>query len=191
MIRKIALEVFLGVLLLYFLMDLRGVLVDYDPLADVRGSVTSAARNFTDLPSGDYVRTGTKDIFEKNLFHPNRRGWVPAPKPKPSPVVAPPPPPPPPTVPPPVMPTLILKGILEDPSGEMIAVIELQGDRARSYRVGDVFDSFEVMEIGVLDVKLSWNGEPVEINLRNQPSTEVNVTTPGTRPRGRPPRPRR
>lgn len=176
MIRKIALEVVLGMALLYGLVELRTVLVDYDPLAEARASVGETAERFAILPSKDFVPVNAQEIFDNNLFDPSRKGYrppPPRPKPKPKPAPAP--------VPPPTMPRISLKGIIETPSGERKALLEIEGDRARSLRAGDVAGEFEVVEIGVLELKLLWRGEPVSINIRNQPDV-----APAAESRGRP-----
>jgi|GEM_PF-3073555 len=174
MIRKIALEMALAGLLAYSLVTLHGVMTQYDPLSELQASGGEAAKSAPSLPDAKYVATDGADFLERSLFNPDRGAGrkqqasvktgasaaVPEAPPQP---VAPPQPPPP---PPPVMPSVSLKGILENTAGEQVAVIELEGQRARSYRVGDMFGDFELMEIGRLDVKLRWNNEPVELHLR-------------------------
>jgi len=170
MIRKIALELVLLGFLLYSLFAIREVLTSYDPLADAAGSVATVGRSMTGLPTDEYRPTGGRDIFEMNLFNPSRVGVVPpppAPAPvEPEPITEVPPPPPEP------MPAVVLKGILEDPSGERIVLVSVDNARSQPYRVGDVFRDFEVLEIGILDAKLSWKGQPVELTLRGQNTPE-------------------
>jgi len=166
MIRKIALELVLLGLLLYSFVSIRAVLTDYDPLADAAGSVATVNRTAGDLPAYDYRATEGRDIFEKNLFHPSRAGVTAPPpvvreEPVPEVIEEPVPPPEP-------MPQISLKGILEDPSGERVALISLNNERSKPYRVGDMFNNFEVVEIGILEANLTWKGEPVDLKLRGQ-----------------------
>ena len=171
MIRKVALELVLLGLLLYSLFTVRAILTGYDPVADAAGSVGTASRSVGGLPDTEYRATGGKDIFERNLFHPTRTGVVKAPPPPPPvvPVVVVPEEPPPPPEP---MPAVMLKGVLEDPSGERIALISVDNQRSQPYRVGDMFDNFEVLEIGILEARLTWKGEPVDLKLRGQTAPE-------------------
>lgn len=172
MIRKIALEMALMGLLAYSLVTLQGVMTQYDPLSELKAAGGEAVKSAAALPDVKYVATGGADMLERSLFNPDRgagrktgaltKTVVAAPEAPPQPVAPQQPPPP----PPPVMPSISLKGILENTSGEQVAVIELEGQRARSYRVGDMFGDFELMEIGRLDVKLKWNNEPVELHMR-------------------------
>ncbi|MBI5141382.1 MAG: hypothetical protein HZA20_04215 [Nitrospirae bacterium] len=173
MIRKIALEMALMGLLAYSLVTLHGVMTQYDPLAEFGAEGGEAVRGAAALPDVKYVATDGADILERSLFNPDRGAGrktqaamktgaaAAAPEAPPQPVQPPAPPPP-----PPVMPSISLKGILENTVGEQVAVIEVEGQRARSYRVGDMFGDFELIEIGRLDVKLRWNNEPVELHLR-------------------------
>jgi len=177
MIRKIALEIVLGMALLYGLVDLRAALVAYDPLKEARASVGQSAERFAELPPRDFVPVDAQAIFDKNLFDPSRKGRrPPPPKPKPKPAPAPAP------APPPAMPRISLKGIVETPSGERKALLEIEGDRTRSLRAGDVAGEFEVVKIGILEVELLWNGEPLSINIRNQPDA---APAEGARPNAR------
>lgn len=174
MIRKIALEMALAGLLAYSLVTLHGVMTQYDPLSELKVAGGEAAKSAASLPDAKYAATDGADILERSLFNPARGAGrksqasvktgasAAAPEAPPQPVQPPAPPP----APPPVMPSVSLKGILENTAGEQVAVIELEGQRARSYRVGDMFGDFELMEIGRLDVKLRWNNEPVELHLR-------------------------
>ncbi len=160
MIRKIALEVVLFALLVYSAVAAGDIAVNYDPLADIKESTASISRSFASLPPMQYTATGGKGILEKHLFHPSRSGTVKTPKPKPEvqpalPVPA-------------IVPNILLVGVLEDPDGERVAILEVEGGKAHSYRVGDVFAGFKVVEVGVLEVKLERDGEPLKIKLRNQ-----------------------
>jgi len=183
MIRKVALELVLLGLLLYSFVSIRGVLTGYDPLADASGSVGTVSRTLGDLPVDDYRPTEGRDIYEKNLFHPTRTG-ISAPPPvvrdEPAPeVIEQPAPPPEP------MPQILLKGILEEPSGERVALISINNERSKPYRVGDMFNDFEVIEIGILEASLTWKGEPVDLTLRGQavPEKAEPDLQPGVRRR--------
>lgn len=158
MIRKVALEVVLFGMLVYSVVAAISIAVDYDPLAEMNDSATSISRSFANLPPMEYTATRGKGILEKHLFHPSRSGTVKIPPPQsesPLPV-------------PDIMPNILLVGVLEDYTGERIAILEVEGGKAHSYRVGEVFAGFKVVEVGVLEVKLERDGKPLKLKLRNQ-----------------------
>ena len=163
MIRKIALEIVLFGLLLYSLATVRSIAVNYDPLADMKESVASIGGTFATLPPVEYKATGGKYIFEKNLFNPSRSGTAkPSPQRPERPEVL------------PVMPDILLKGVLEDTTGKRIAIIEVEGRKAHSYKVGQGFSNFKVVEIGETEVKLERDGKIIKLKLRSPAISKRN-----------------
>ncbi len=158
MIRKVALEVVLFCLLAYSVTMVRSIAVDYDPLADIKDSGASISRSSSNLPPMEYTATGGKGILKKQIFHPSRSSRVETPALNPET----------PSAAPAIMPNLLLVGILENPKGERLAILEVEGGKANSYSVGDVFAGFKIVEVGMLEVKLERDGEPLKLKLRNQ-----------------------
>jgi len=159
MIRKVALEVVLFGLLVYSVIMVRGIAVDYDPLADMKDSGASISRSSSNLPPMEYTATGGKGILKKQIFHPSRSSRVETPTQNPDTSSS---------AAPAIMPNLLLVGILENPKGERLAILEVEGGKANQYSVGDVFAGFKVVEVGMLEVKLERDGEPLKLKLRNQ-----------------------
>ncbi len=143
-------------LFIYTAWDFYNGALRYDPLADV--SVRNARTRALDLSSPKYQRWWGKDIYEKNLFSPDR-GYVP---PKPYVPPAPPPPPPP---PPPRRPEMELKGIVLDPYGDLVAYLSIDKGKAVPLRKGDKTDDIELVDINERAVVLKWNGENINISL--------------------------
>lgn len=94
-------------------------------------------------------------IVEKNIFHPERKFVD---KPPPSALQSP-------LVPPPVMPSLALKGIVQGGDNEFIAYLSIDGKKAQPIRVGDRIDDIKVVSITMTDVTIRWFTTDVKLTL--------------------------
>lgn len=134
----------------------------YDPMKELDATEGSKGKKET-KSDGKFERSWGKEIGEKNLFS-KLRGKIP------------PPPPPPPLAPvlplvkaepepKPEKPTLSLKGILPDESGELVALVERNNAKAVALRRGDFLEDILVLNVKERSVDLRWLDETITLSM--------------------------
>lgn len=153
MIRKLSLLILVFFMFAYTAWNFYQEAFLYEPLGGMTVKKVQQAGSETAGPL-EYKKTWSDKIHEKNLFSPTRTFK------EPKPFVPPPPPPE-----PPKRPELLLKGIIQDSSGEYVAYIEIDKVKARPMRKGDMEQDIELVEISDRKAVLQWNNEKISLTL--------------------------
>jgi hypothetical protein len=130
----------------------------YDPLDRIQAvEKVSTDRS---MSMADFQAAWGADIHEKNLFSPQRGAPPPAPEPAeltPVPMED--------ILPPPVRPDFSLSGIIRNDFGELIAYVKVGQTDPVPVRQGDSIEDAEVVEVTDRTVRLTWNGENIDLSL--------------------------
>ncbi len=155
MIRKNFMLVLVILLFLYMVWNFYSEALKYDPLSEV--SVRKYSPREADIIlSSEYSKAWSKEIFEKNLFSPNRtyKNQKAIPDATKGPVE-----------PPQKRPEVGLEGIVLDIYGDYIAYVVIDDSKAIPMRKGDKVENFELFDISERKVMLKWKTEMIQINL--------------------------
>ncbi len=151
MIRKVFMMVIVVSLFVYISWDFYFRALSYNPLSAMKAKEFEPKDSGTALLS-EFTPSWSKDIYEKNLFSPYR-SYI-----EPKPVSSVP-------VEPPKRPELVLKGIVLDSFGDLVAYIEINKAKAAPMRKGDKIEDIEVIDISERKVMLKWNAENINLNI--------------------------
>jgi hypothetical protein len=156
MIRKIFMLLVVIFLFLYVAWNFYAKALSYDPLDGVSYD-SDRKKDKSELSLfSTYEPAWSKEIYEKNLFSPHRSFREPEPIPVAVKV---------PVVVPPRRPEMVLKGIVLDTFGDLVAFIEIDKKRPIPMRKGDKAEDIELIDISEREVVLKWNTQKINLNM--------------------------